>query len=87
MDTGIASVEEARRPRTASGFVLTSAFASAVGVVVAVLVDHLGLAIAGAIAGRAPVLYHNEVMFRAGGSDIAFAGGAALSLLCPLLGG
>ena len=81
MDTGIASVEEARRPRTASGFVLTSAFASAVGVVVAVLVDHLGLAIAGAIAGRAPVLYHNEVMFRAGGSDIAFAGGAALSLV------
>lgn len=81
MDTGAASVQEAKRPRTSNGFVLTSAFASAVGVVVAVLIYHLGLAIAGAIADRAPVLYHNEVTFRAAGSDLAFGGGTALSLI------
>lgn len=81
MDTETVSVEEARRPRTSTGFVLTSAFASGVGVVIAVVIYHLGLAVAGAIAGRAPVLYHNEVLFRAGGSDLALAGGAAASLI------
>lgn len=60
---------------------VTSVFASAVGVVVAVFVDNLGLALAGWLGERAPVLYHNQVVFTAPGSDLALGGGMVLSLL------
>lgn len=49
--------------------------------IVAALVDHLGVALAGALAGREPVLYHNEVLYGAGGSDLALGGGMVLSLV------
>ncbi|MFP3915439.1 MAG: hypothetical protein ACLFWM_11235, partial [Actinomycetota bacterium] len=82
MDTGTSTDPQAA-PRADSliRFTLTSAFASAVGVAAAVLVDGLGLALAGLIAGRSPVLYHNEVVFTAAGSDLALGGGMVLSLL------
>lgn len=60
---------------------VTSGLASAVGVVVAVFVDNLGLALSGALADRAPVLYHNQVVFSAVGSDLALGGGMVLSLV------
>lgn len=60
---------------------VTSGLASAVGVVVAVFVDNLGLALSGALADRAPVLYHNQVVFSATGSDLALGGGMVLSLV------
>lgn len=63
------------------GFIATSAVASAVGLVVAVLVDHLGLAVAGMIGGREPILYHNEVTFGTGGSDLVLFGGVVASLV------
>lgn len=63
------------------GFIATSAFASAVGVVVAAAVDSLGRAIFGAVAGREPILYHNEVTYGAAGSDLSLGGGMALSLV------
>lgn len=63
------------------GFIGTSALASAAGVVVAALVNNIGLAVAGVITGRDPVLYHNEVVFRSGGSDLALAGGLVACLL------
>lgn len=71
------------RPRTGTrlGFIATSAVASAVGVVVAAFTDHLGLAVTGALGGREPVLYHNETVFQAGGSDLALGGGVVLSLI------
>ncbi len=47
----------------------------------AALVDHLGVAAAGALAGRDPILYHNEILYAAGGSDLALGGGMVLSLL------
>lgn len=62
------------------GFVVTSVVASAVGLAVAVLVDHLGVAIGGALAGRQPALFHNRVLLMAPGSDLAFAGGVIASL-------
>jgi hypothetical protein len=63
------------------GFIGTSALASAVGVVVAALVNNIGLAVAGVITAREPVLYHNEVLFGRGGSDLALAGGLVACLL------
>lgn len=63
------------------GFIGTSALASAVGVVVAALVNSVGVAVAGAVTGRQPVLYHNEVVFSARGSDLALAGGLIACLL------
>lgn len=63
------------------GFIATSVVASAVGVVVAAFVDHLGLAIGGAIAGRVPVLYHTEVVYQSPGSDLAYAGGVIAALI------
>lgn len=85
MDTETA-VRSRERSRTTSGvsWIATSALASAVGVVVAFLFDHLGLALAGWLADREPVLYHNEVVFQAGGSELALAGGAALSLVAGI---
>lgn len=62
-------------------FMVTSAFASAVGVVVAVFVDNLGLALAGALGDRAPVLYHNQVVFSSSGSDLALGGGMVFCLV------
>lgn len=80
MDTET-TISEAR-PRSTKHvqFMVTSVFASAVGVVVSVFVDNLGLALAGLLADRAPVLYHNQVVFAAAGSDLAFGGGMVLSL-------
>lgn len=82
MDTETVAESESR-PRVTNSvpFIVTSAFASAVGVVVAVFVDHIGLAIAGAIADRSSVLYNNDVVFRAAGSDLVLGGGMVLSLL------
>lgn len=78
-------LETVEQPRTRSllsiGFIGTSALASAVGVAVAAFFDHLGVAVAGALTGRAPVLYHNEVLYTSGGSDLALGGGVALSLV------
>lgn len=62
-------------------FIGTSALAAAVGVVVAALVNNLGIAVGGLFADRGPVLYHNEVVYRAAGSDLALAGGAVACLL------
>lgn len=74
--------EQAARPRTGlTPFVLTSVVASAVGAVLAIMLENLGRAIAGAIADRFPVLFHNEVVFRSSGSDLALAGGMALTLV------
>lgn len=73
---------QATRPRTGlTPFVLTSVVASAVGAVVAIMFDNLGVAIAGAIADRFPVLFHNDVVLRSEGSDLALAGGTALTLI------
>lgn len=69
------------RARSRFGFIATSAVASAVGVVVAALVNNLGLAVGGLLTGRMPVLYHNEVVFLADGSDLARAGGVIACLL------
>jgi hypothetical protein len=60
---------------------VTSGFASAVGVVVAIFIDHLGLALAGALGDRSPILYHNQVVFTSPGSNLALGGGMVLSLL------
>lgn len=79
VETATESPRSGTAPRF--GFIATSAFASAVGVIVAVLVDHLGVAIAGALAGREPALYHNDVLYSAGGSDLALGGGMILSLV------
>lgn len=73
--------ESRRRSTRRIQFMVTSGFASAVGVVAAVFVDHLGLALAGALADRSPVLYHNQVVFSAGGSDLALGGGMVLTLV------
>lgn len=79
------AVETESKPRSRTaprlGFIATSAFASAVGVVVAALVDNVGVAVAGVFADRQPVLYHNEVLYRVGGSDLALGGGMVLSLI------
>lgn len=80
METVIEAPARARtRPRL--GFIATSALASAVGVVVAALVNHIGIAVGGLLTGREPVLYHNEVVFLADGSDLALAGGLVACLL------
>lgn len=63
------------------GFIGTSALASAVGVVVAAFFNNLGLAIAGVIGGRDPILYHNEVVYQSPGSDVALAGGLIACLV------
>ena len=82
MDAETLTVTESRpRSGTRFGFIATSAVASAVGVVVAAFTDLLGLAVTGALGGREPVLYHNDVAFRAGGSDLALGGGVVLSLV------
>ncbi|HEX2152984.1 MAG TPA: hypothetical protein VHL52_03290 [Acidimicrobiia bacterium] len=75
--------ERESRPRTRSRvpFIVTSALASAVGVIVAIFVDNLGQAVAGLIGDRAPVLYHNDVVFHSAGSDLALGGGVVLTLL------
>ena len=64
-----------------TGTVATSAIASGVGVIAGFFVDHLGLALAGWVAGRSPVVYHNQVIFRLEGSDLAYGGGMVLSLI------
>jgi len=79
VETATESSRSGTAPRF--GFIAASAFASAVGVIVAVLVDHLGVAIAGALAGREPALYHNDVLYSSGGSDLALGGGMVLSIL------
>lgn len=81
MDAETLTSTETRRTGTRLGFIATSAVASAVGVVVAAFTDHLGLAVTGALGGRDPVLYHNETVFQAGGSDLALGGGVVLSLI------
>lgn len=78
MDT---TVDAPPRVGSLNRFLITSVFASAVGVVVAVVVDNTGLALAGALADRDPVLFHNQTLFASGGSDLAWGGGAVLSLV------
>ena len=63
------------------GFIATSVVGSAVGVVLAELVDNVGLAIGGWLAGRDPVLYNNGVVYQAPGSDLAYAGGLIAALV------
>lgn len=82
MDTETAApARERSRAGANVAWIATSAFASAVGVVVAFFFDHLGLALAGWIGDRAPVVFQNEVVFRAEGSDLALGGGALLLLV------
>lgn len=77
-----AAVDSPPKRGLSLGFVTTSAFASAIGVVLAAsLADDLGVAVAGAIAGNEPVLYHNQVVYLSGDSDLALGGGVVLSLL------
>ena len=72
-------------PRTRTtprlGFIGTSALASAVGVVVAAFFNHIGLAVAGVVTGRDPVLYNNQVTFGSAGSDLAYVGGLVACLV------
>lgn len=75
------SVEEVRRRSTGWPLLANSVLASTFGVVVGLLVDSLGRLIMGLIFDRAPVLYHNRVVFEASGNDIALAGGALAALL------
>lgn len=63
------------------GFIGTSALASAVGVVVAALFNHIGLAVAGLLTSRDSVLFHNQVTFASGGSDLAYVGGLVACLV------
>ena len=49
--------------------------------VVAAFFNNLGLAIAGVIGGRDPILYHNEVVYQSPGSDVALAGGLIACLV------
>lgn len=80
METAIDAPPRARTtPRL--GFIGTSALASAVGVVVAALFNHIGLSVAGLITGRDSVLYHNQVVFDPGGSDLAYVGGLVACLV------
>ncbi|MGA7271211.1 MAG: hypothetical protein WB239_09080 [Acidimicrobiia bacterium] len=81
VETIVESPPTVTRTSPRLGFIATSALASTVGLVVAVLVDHLGLAVAGIIGGREPILYHNEVTFGAGGSDLVLFGGVVASLI------
>lgn len=67
-----------------AGFIATSVVASSVGAIVAVLIDHLGVVLAGLYADRQPVMFVSEVVFRAGGSDLAWAGGV---VSCLIVGG
>ncbi|CAN5814048.1 hypothetical protein BH23ACT5_BH23ACT5_05780 [soil metagenome] len=80
-ETAVEPSIQARRSVPSQGFIATSALASAVGVVAAEFVDRVGLAVAGAMAERQPVLYHNRVEFTAPGSDLALAGGLVAALL------
>lgn len=81
IETAIEPSIQARRNVPSHGFIATSVLASAVGVVAAQFVDRAGLAVAGAMAGRQPVLYHNRVEFTAPGSELALAGGLVAALL------
>ncbi len=81
VETIVESPPTVTRTSPRPGFIATSALASAVGVVVAALVDHLGLAVAGIIGGRDPILYHNDVTFSTSGSDLVLFGGVAACLV------
>lgn len=81
LETAGATATESRKTAPGYGFIATSVLASAVGVVVAELFDRLGLAAAGAIADRDPVLFHNRVEFASAGSDLVLAGGLVAAVL------
>ena len=81
LETAEKSVSSPSQATLRLGFIGTSVLASAVGVVVAALFDHIGLAVAGWIAGSEPVLYHNEVVFNGSGSDLVLAGGVVACLV------
>ncbi len=80
-ETATQSSVPTKRSIPAYGFIATSVLASAVGVVAAEFIDRIGLAVAGSVAGRNPLLYHNRVEFTAPGSDLALAGGLVATLL------
>lgn len=78
-----ATAETDRRTviRTSWGFFANSILAALLGIVFARLVEQFGVAVAGAILDREPVFTHVVTTFGASGSDLAFIGGAAASLI------
>lgn len=73
-----------RRPtvfRTSWGFLGNSVMAAVIAVVLTRIIELFGLAIAGMIFGREPVLTNSAVEFRAAGSDLALLGGPITALL------
>lgn len=77
------ATEERRRTviRTNWGFFANSVIAAALAVVFARVLEQLGLAIAGVITGRDPVLYNIVTEFRADGSQLSLLGAPIASLL------
>lgn len=80
------NAEERQRTviRTAWGFFANSILAAALGVVFSRVVEQLGIAVWGALAGRDPVLTNVVTSFRAEGpgtSDLAYLGGPVAAIL------
>lgn len=63
---------------------IDSVLAYTLGYVVAFFVNLVGLMVAGLLAGRKPILYHNEVTFRLAGDDWVYVGGIVLVLIFGL---
>lgn len=67
--------------RTSWTFIANSVVAAAIGLALAFLGYHFSMAVGGWIAGRDPELFNTGTVFRAGGSDLAYLGGAAGALV------
>lgn len=70
--------------RTSVWFFANSIMGAALGVVIARLVEQLGVAVVGALTGRDPVLTNGSVELRAPGSDLVLLGGTGAALLMGL---
>lgn len=77
------AVEAAPRTvvRTSLGFFANSLVAATLAVVFSRLVEQLGIAIAGAFAGRDPVFTNVTTELRASGSDVVYLGATVASLI------
>lgn len=67
--------------RTSWGFFVNSIIAAGLGVVLARLIEQSGVAIAGLLDGRDPVLTAVVTEFRSGGSELVYLGGTVASLV------
>lgn len=81
------SVDTIAEPKLAPPWLFNanSVMAAGFALVMSILIDHLGRLVAGIIAGRAPVLYHNRVELTSGGTDLVLAGGALACLIAGVI--